>query len=811
MLFAEVILPISLAKPFTYLVPPSLEDKVVLGQRVSVQFGKRKLYTGLIWRFTEKRPQGYEVKPILDLMDEGSILTKSQMDLWDWISAYYLCSKGQVMQAALPSVFKLQSETIIVRKEGDFEGDNLSDPGFLLMEALSFRDEISIEEAANILDRKRVMPVVMELIEAGIAEMKEEIQDAFRPVTDTFVKMLPKTDEELKEAFEKVGRAKKQSEMLLSLMHQIRQKPNLTKKEWIQVSGGSAAVAKALEGKGIVAFEKRVLDALKSEVQDIGERKLSDVQAKALADVKKGLGTGKPVLLEGVTGSGKTLIYMDLIQEALGREEDVLYLLPEIALTTQIIERLEAIFPGRVVVYHSKFSGNDRGRAWNHLLKPDRQSKLIVGARSAIFPPHRQLGLIVVDEEHDSSYKQYDPAPRYQARDTAIWLAHHLKAKIVLGTATPSLESYFNALSGKYAYVKITERYGGASLPEIQLIDLKEAHKRKQMKGMFSPDLLMALRENHAAGKQAILFQNRRGFSPMLECQTCGTVSQCRNCDISLTYHKGFDLLRCHYCGYQEPLPQKCRACDGHELSTKGYGTEQILEELNFLEPDWKLERMDLDTTRGKKSHAQILHRFQEKQIDVLIGTQMVTKGLDFDDVGLVGVLNADNMLKFPDFRAFERGFQLLMQVAGRAGRKSDPGEVLIQTFEPQHRILTDVRGYKQKDTYEFLMNDRRKFGYPPFLRLVSITLKHRTPETVNRASEQLAAILRERLGHRVLGPAIPGAYRLRNLFQKQILIKISKNQDLNLEKRFILDSCKRLDHVPEYRSIRLGIDVDPY
>ena len=797
------------------MVPSAFADGLYPGSRVSVAFGKRKVFTGIILRIHDEAPSFSDVKPIVSVLDDYPIITQQQLETWKWMASYYLCGLGSIMQAALPAVLKMQSETRIIKLEQEPSGPDptlkLSDAAFMLYEALDLRKELSLDDCIKIVDKKQVMPLLNELINLELADIVEEFEDRFKPEKEWFVRLEALSDEQLAQAFVDLKRAKKQSELFLYIIQKSRKSNWIPRKELLKEADSNLNLAKALEERGLIKMEQHTIDSL--DVQEDEEatlKALNKAQQQALLEIKEGFDAEKPVLLNGVTGSGKTEIYLDLIKEELEAGQDVLYLLPEIGLTTQIIHRLSLVFPDSVLVYHSKYSANERARIWKHLLKEDRSAKLVVGVRSAIFLPLHNPGLIIVDEEHDRSFKQYNPAPRYQARDVSIWLSHAFKIPVLLGTATPSLESHFNASLGKYHEVMLSSRYGDVELPDIQIIDIKEAHTKKQMKAMFSKVLLEEMEEQISRGKQVILFQNRRGFSPFMECKKCAWTPQCNNCDISLTYHKAFDVLRCHYCGYQTKPPNTCEACLSPDLNLQGFGTEKIELELKELMPKWRLSRMDLDTTRGKHAHSKILRNFSSGEVDVLIGTQMVTKGLDFHGVGLVAVLNADNMLNFPDFRAFEHGFQTLVQVSGRSGRSKEKGKVMIQTFQVNHPVIQWARDLNYEAMALNLLKDRKQSHYPPFSRLIEITLKHRNPQTVNQAAVHLVKLLKAEIQQPVLGPAIPGAYRLRNLYQKSILIKLGKGPQLNKDKYQVYNQCRRLETVAEYRSVRVNIDVDP-
>ncbi len=794
--FIDVILPIPVENTFTYLVSETEYEYIQKGMRVAVPFGKKKVYASIVKNKHQVAPTIYEAKEIQQILDEDPIVTEEQLKFWSWIADYYMCTEGEVMRAALPKAFLLESETVIRLKEDglDIDETSLKDDEFLIYEALQHRSELKVHEVMDILDKKKILPSIQRLIDQGVIEMQEEIYEQYVPKLVKFITIAPayEGEEGLTTVLEELSRAPKQREMVLTFFS-LKAKTNkpISSQDLQKASGATASQLKALVDKGVFQTYQKRQDRVGFDGEVFETKVLNEYQQTAYDEIKSHFETKDVALLHGVTASGKTEIYVQLIEEMLDSGDQILYLLPEIALTTQLITRLQTYFGERVAIFHSKYSVNERVEVWNNVLKKLDKAQIIIGARSALLLPFRDLKFIVVDEEHESSFKQYDPAPRYHARDAAIVLGAMFKAKVLLGSATPSIETVYNAQQGKYGYVSLKQRHGGILMPEINLVDIKEKSKKREMTGHFSDTLIRAITDALALGEQVILFQNRRGFSPILECTTCGHAPQCPNCDVSLTYHKYRSQLRCHYCGYNIALQQKCMACGSAELTTKGFGTEQIELELKELYPDKSIARMDSDTTRGKYGFEKLITAFEQEQIDILVGTQMLTKGLDFRNVTLVGIMNADSMLNFPDFRAHERSYQLIAQVSGRAGRTEKQGKVLVQTYNPYHQILQQVSANKFEEMYKEQLEERRNFKYPPFHRLIRITLKHRDYQKIEEASIWLAKALRQTLGpDAVLGPETPSVARIRNQYRRNVLIKISRRQKLIRNKEGYKASC---------------------
>ena len=819
-LFAEVLLPVPVPGTFTYRVPYLLNDSIHVGQRVAVQFGKTKILSGLVVGLTENVPE-VEVNYLSDILDSEPLVNPIQRRVWEWVKSYYLCHLGEVMQAALPSALKLSSESKVALSP-DFVLDSmaLNDYEYLIVEALQVQPKIAISEVSKIIGFKKVMPLVRSMMEKGILVIEEELNEKYKARYERFVRLTGTYREEarLQELMDRLTkRAYKQLEVLLAYLTLGGDCDNDIKaSELLKKADANSSVLKTMADKGIFEVYEHQVSRLKDfkAQTPTSSIQLTEAQQRAFNEVHEGFESEQPVLLHGVTSSGKTEIYIKLIQEAIDEGKQVLYLLPEIALTAQIINRLKQYFGDKLGVYHSRYGTHERVEVWNQVndFAKSRipQRSIIIGSRSAIFLPYSHLGLIIVDEEHDSSFKQTDPAPRYNARDAAIVLGHIHKAKVLLGSATPSYESYYNALNGRYRLVELTQRYGGVEMPEIILSDMRVERRRKTIQADFGSVLLDAIKETLDDKRQAILFQNRRGFSLRIECDDCHYIPQCINCDVSLIYHKQQNVLRCHYCGYTTSVPNECPSCHSTNIRMHGFGTEKVEEDLKILLPNARVARLDLDTTRSKTDYQNILEAFQDQETDVLVGTQMVTKGLDFDAVKVVGILNADNMLSFPDFRAHERSFQLMAQVAGRAGRKGQQGQVIIQTYDPFHPVLQDVLHNDFKGLYEKQMATRRQFGYPPFYRLVMIRLKHKDYQKLNPAATELSSMLRPIFKQDLLGPEYPIVSRVKNFYIKQMLVKFNREHNAQHVKELIINKIHQFQLLPEYKSVIVQIDVDP-
>lgn len=818
MKFVDVILPLPLANTFTYSVPDEWAETVRMGMRVVVPFGKKKMYTGIIYLVHTTTPSIYEAKDILFLLDNEPILRRPQLKFWEWISSYYQAFLGDVYQAAVPAGLKLESETQ-VRINPDFEAESLlSEKETKILDALSDGKTTTVSALNKTTEMRDTLPTLKLLLDKGAVEISEELTEKFRAKTEVFVRLTDETakEENLRKLFDELSRAKKQLDVLMMYIDLSKclipiKKREVSRKELLERSGASAAVLNALlERQAMETYAKEVGRLDVSEVATSEQYVLNTHQQEAYRQIEQQFIEKQVVLLHGVTSSGKTEIYIQLINKALTDGKQVLYLVPEIALTTQLTTRLKRVFGKRLGVYHSKFSDAERVEIWNNVLN-DKTYDVVIGVRSSIFLPFRQLGLVIVDEEHESSYKQYDPAPRYHARNAAIVLASMHGAKTLLGTATPAIETYQNALSGKFGLVEVSKRYEEMAMPDILVVDTKEAYRKKEMESHFTPLLLEKIAKALQHHEQVILFQNRRGYAPYIECKACAFVPHCKNCDVSLTVHKVFNTLTCHYCGYTEAIPNICPACGTPgTLSTKGFGTEKIEDEIRLIFPEARVSRMDLDTTRSKKSYEKIIADFEQHKVDILIGTQMVSKGLDFERVSLVGILNADNMLNFPDFRAHERAYQLMAQVSGRAGRKNKQGTVVLQTSSPEHPIIGQVIRNDYKAMFETQCEERKLFRYPPYFRMIQIVLRHRDPKVLNQAATAMAVNLRAVFGTRVLGPNVPAVSRVQNMFIKHLLLKFEVEVAPDRAKDMLRQISTELLAQPAFKALWINLDVDP-
>jgi len=822
-IFIDVILPLSLPNLFTYRLPEELNNDIQIGQRAVVPFGRGgKLYSALVKKIHHSPPNKYQAKYVDSLLDDKPIVNQKQLKHWDWISDYYIANPGDVFNAALPGALKLASETKILIN-AEFDGDTvteLTDREYQIYEALEIREILNLQEISEILNIKNVHKVVKSLIEKKAIIVEEDLKRKYKVKLIPFVRLTEHADNEknLEQIFNEISRSKKQLETLMSFIQLSKRygEPKEVKKLDLQKSTNvNAYIINELVKKNIFEIYEIAVDRIGSYNKKlIGDKTLNEHQVKALAEVKAQFETKKVVLLYGVTSSGKTELYIKLIQEAIAKGEQVLYLLPEIALTTQLIVRLQKVFGDVIGVYHSKFNENERVEVWNKVLEFEhtKSSKfqIVMGARSAMFLPFSNLGLIIIDEEHENSFKQYNPAPRYNARDSSIILAHIHKAKVLMGSATPAVETYWNAQQGKYGLVEMTKRHGGVQMPEVLCADIKDATRKKKMKSHFSPILMDLMEEAFKNKEQVILFQNRRGYAPFLLCEECAHVPECKNCDVSLTYHKHSNQLKCHYCGTSKQMPSTCGKCGSPRVTLKGFGTEQIEEELSLYFPKIKVARMDADTTRAKNAYHRLITDFEDGTVDVLVGTQMVTKGLDFDNVSVVGILNADNMLNFPDFRAFERSYQLMSQVSGRAGRKAKRGKVLVQTYEPYHPIIRQVIDHNYLGMYTDEIVQRKKFKYPPYQRLIHFTLKHRNSNILNEGAREFVQGLKAKFGDRVLGPDFPVIARIKNQYIKNAMLKVEREISVKKTRHLVMEVKNHFEAFSEYKGVRITIDVDP-
>jgi primosomal protein N' (replication factor Y) (superfamily II helicase) len=819
--FAEIVLPVPIPKFFTYRVPATLNELVKKGQRVIVPFGQKKILTGIIASLHQQPPKDYEAKYILDVLDASEVIYEQQFQLYQWMADYYMCTMGEVVQAALPSGLKLSSESMVQLRPGfDLEETDFdfSEKERLLLNRLK-ADTLSYTDAAKLLGTKSIYHILKSLASKEAIILFEEVKEKFKPKTEKHIRIHAQYADKknLEALFETLAAKPKQESVLLKYLQEV---PVFSHPELNQQGIGKSNLLdqEISESSVNTLIKNKVLEEFEVIVPRFGFPDnaqehpvlLSEQQENARNEILTSFEKQSTTLLHGVTGSGKTEIYIDLIRKALEGGSQVLYLLPEIALTTQIVLRLKKMFGSEMGVYHSKFSDNERVEVWNGVLAG--KFRFIVGVRSAIFLPFDHLSLIIVDEEHDSSYKQHDPAPRYHARDVALVIAQHHHSKVLLGSATPSAESYHHATTERYGLVSLLQRFGEAQLPEIIFADLSIEKKRKTTKGEFSSRLLKEIKEVLDKKEQVILFQNRRGYSPLVQCEDCSWVPKCINCAVSLTYHQYRHALICHYCGYREELPNQCPTCTSKRILTLGYGTEKLEEELKLFFPEAKIQRMDLDTTRSRTGYETIIGDFERGETDILVGTQMVTKGLDFDRVSLVGVFDTDRMMHFPDFRSFERAFQLITQVSGRAGRREKRGTVVLQTTSPEHPLFKYVIENNVVGFLQDQLHDRHEHFYPPFTRLIEVTIKHTDKKIAHAVADSFVNQLTETLkGIRILGPGEAMISKIRNEYLMTVLLKIRRDQGkLHEIKSILANTASSLQEIKEYRSIKIVFDVDP-
>ena len=810
--YADVILPLPLHGTFTYELTKKEYENLGIGHRVAVSFGKRKVYTGVIKQIHTNKPTLYETKPIEFVYDKKELISESQIDFWSWISKYYFTPIGDVLKAAIPSTFLLESETIIIKKEINSDDiEQMTDDEYLIYEALDF-NTLKINEVSDILDKKNSYSVIQKMILKGFIELNFEINEKYKPKLLNVIYLNKELLEEqkIKNALKILNSSPKQKEILMQIISNLKSQKYIILKDFKKIIKFSDSTIKGLEQKGFITINKIKIERNDNKLEHYSKTNdLSESQLNALDQVQSQLKYKDVILLEGVTSSGKTEIYIKIIEDYLNKEMQVLYLLPEISLTTQIIQKLKIHFGDKISVFHSRYSLNERTEVWENIKKNQNKSRLIVGARSSVFLPFQNLGLIIIDEEHEISYKQQEPSPRYNARDSAIYLSKLNNSKVILGSATPSIESSFNAKNNKYGYVKLKERFGNIEMPNIFTIDMKNELKH-EYSSIFSLRLVEEIEKTIKDGKQVILFRNRRGYSPQWLCDSCGQNVMCDNCDVSLTYHISSNSLKCHYCGFSSKAEKKCSTCGFDTMIYKGDGTQQIEEVIKEIFPDVRSKRMDWDSTRGKWSFDKIINSFANHEVDILIGTQMITKGLDFKNVNLVGVLNTDHFLNFPDFRAHEKAFQVLTQVAGRSGRSGQRGKVFLQTYQPEHPIIKNVINNDYDEMYNNQLIERKDYNYPPFVRLIRITLKDKSYEKLNSSSDWINKVMRANYKGIVLGPVYPEVSRIKNKYHKEFLIKLAGLKELNNFRNTFQSIIKSFDSISKYRSVRIIVDVDP-
>ncbi|CAN5449684.1 primosomal protein N' [soil metagenome] len=822
--FADVILPLAIPNLLTYEVGESLHAEMAVGKRVIVQLGKQKFYAAIIQRLHSIAPVAYEVKQIQSVLDDKPVVSETQLKFWEWIADYYVCHIGEVMNAALPAALKLQSESrVILNPEYSHDHNELPSKEFLVYEALLIKHELAVSEVAKLLNRKSAHSILKDMIDRGVVLLAEELNERYKPKHVIHLCLHAQFQDEnlLHEAFQSLEkRSPKQLETLMvfmKLLYDRKGQDFVLKSDLVKQEQASGAAISALVKKEILIERQVIVDRLLSDSNgNSAPVELSEVQNKSFIEIQKHFEKEDVVLLHGVTSSGKTEVYIHLIEAAISKGQQVLYLLPEIALTAQMINRLKKHFGNSVGIYHSRQNSNERVEVWkavknfNPAAGGKQTAQIVLGARSALFLPYSDLGLVIVDEEHDASYKQNDPAPRYQGRDSALVLAKMFAAKTLLGSATPSMESFYNVKEKKYGIVNLRERFGGMEMPVIKVCDVKEATHRKMMRSHFTPELIDAIGNALAGKEQVILFQNRRGFAPVLECANCSWTPECKNCSVTLTYHKQISQLKCHYCGYAANPPATCQRCGDHHLQIKGFGTEKIEEEIAVFFPDAVIMRLDMDSTRSRNAFHKIITDFEERKIDILVGTQMVTKGLDFENVSTVGIINADQLLNFPDFRAHERAYQLMSQVSGRSGRKLKRGLVMIQTHQPDHWVIQLVINHDYEAFFERELFERKKFDYPPHTRLIEILMKNKDPDLLHQKSTEFADSIRRTLGSRVIGPHQPLIARIKNLWLKRILVKIEKEASSGKVRKVIRQQLAAFYSEKNNHQVQVVVDVDP-
>jgi len=820
-LYAEVILPLPLHGTFTYGIPEDMESGILVGSRVVVPFGRRKYYTAIVSGITPVAPSGFEVKEVISMLDEGAVLKHPQLKLWNWISEYYLCAIGDVYKAAVPAGLKVESEMFVELNPDYAESADgrLDEREVIVAQSLDHNGRMTVAEIEKKTGLSRIEVLIPRLVEKGVVIISEKLVERYRSKKEVRVRLAVDRDDNdaMHRAFDSVKGAKKQEQLLIALLDKLNRNRALglpaevPRTQLLEETGLSTAIVSALASKGVIDTVVREINRFHYPGTAIGELpKLSDAQARALDEIHKLFLIKETVLLRGVTSSGKTEVYLHMIDYAIRHGLQVLYLVPEIALTTQLTHRLQKVFGQKVVIYHSKFSDNERVDIWKRLLH-DPTPCVVIGARSSVFLPFSRLGFVIVDEEHESSYKQYDPAPRYNARDTAMVLASMHGAKTLLGSATPSVETYYKALNGRYGLVELLQRYEDIQLPRIEFVDMADEKRRGRLSGLLTSRLLSVTREAIGRGEQVILFHNRRGYAPVVTCKQCAYVPKCQNCDVSLTYHRRAGEMVCHYCGASYRLPTICPSCREPSIETYGYGTERIEDIADSAFPDAKILRMDLDTTRNKDSYENIISDFSKGKAQILVGTQMVTKGLDFDGVSAVGVLNADSIINFPDFRSTERAFNMLEQVSGRAGRRYKQGLVVVQTSQPGHPVLEYLRTHDYNGYYEYELNERRKYCYPPFTRIINVYLKHRDESVLTVASAEYAVRLKGLFGTRVFGPEEPHVSRIQSLYIRKIMLKVEVEASMRKVKDILRATYESfIESHPDVRSLMIYYDVDP-
>lgn len=818
-LFADIIIPVAAPGTFTYSVASVHRDIIRKGSRVVVQFGAKRLYSGVVTAIHSNPPAMPGVKEIIDVAGKGSFIDNRQFKLWNWMADYYMCTMGEVMDASLPSGFKIESRTIISLVSADAGGVKMSNAEEMICRILEREGSITLDKLPDIVDGSPLLKVVSGMVESGILVAGERAFERFKPKEQSLVSVDNRIKgSELHDILDSLARSPARLRLLNTYLEMISYEEGdefteVSRNDLLRRAATTAGPLNELVNRSVFRIRMAEISRLTGNAVDkIAPHRLSNGQQDSLDKINNLFTDRDVVLLKGVTSSGKTEIYIHLINEAIKKGRQALFLLPEIALTSQMINRLKRHFGDMVGVYHSGFSDNERVEVWKRTAgtHDNIRYRVILGVRSSIFLPFKELGIVIVDEEHENSYKQQDPAPRYNARDCAIMLAKFHNAKTLLGSATPSVESMHNAITGKYGLVELNERYGEVKMPEMILADTRDAYRRKIMISHFTPRLVKAIEEALDKNEQVVLFRNRRGYAPVIQCRECGWVPGCRSCSVNLTYHKVTSRMKCHYCGYSERVPSKCSACGSTDIVMKGFGTEKIEDELAMLFPGARISRMDLDTTRRKGSVDRIISELELGKTDILIGTQMISKGLDFENLTVVGILNIDNMLHFPDFRSHEKCFQMIEQVSGRAGRRQKQGKVVVQTFDPSHSVMIQALHHNYDSMFETQIEERREFNYPPFSRLIKLYVRNRDRGRVVDCATHLAAELRKSFGKRVLGPEFPSLSRLQNFYIMSVIIKVERDKPVGKAKKIIGEITTAITNSGLWPGSRIYADVDP-
>jgi len=819
-LYARVILPLAVEGTFTYVVPEELRKLVSPGSRVLVSFGKKRIYTALVKDLISESPPDFKTKPILDVLDKLALVGEKQLQLWDWMSDYYMCTIGEVMRAALPSGLRPESESRARSNSAYVDQGDLDSYERLLLEVIKDQGEVKLENLQLSGISKNPLRILKQLVDKGAVELNEFIRSSVSRRRVSYIRFTTsyESEESLLCLLDQLKRAPRQGELVEKMLQlsegdKILHNPLLLKKDLLKLGAGPGALTALIKKKVLEQIDREELGAGSDLEPTRKPFTLNKEQSAAIDGIRNQFQLHQSVLLQGVTSSGKTELYIHLIDEMLRKNRQVLYLLPEIALTTQIIQRMRQVFGSRVGVYHSRYSDSERIHVYRNLLglTEDQTYSVIIGVRSAIFLPYKKLGLIIIDEEHETTFKQHDPAPRYHARDTAQVLALYQDARVLLGTATPSFETLYNSRTNKFGFVNIPSRYGNVKAPEVILANTRVAKKRKQLVSHFTPELVQGITDALANKEQIILFQNRRGYSNYIICNECSYIPKCSRCDVSLTYHRISGKLECHYCGHKEAVPGACPSCSSTTMSMKGFGTEKIEDELAMVFEGARVGRLDTDAARSAKGYEKIIASFESGNLDILVGTQILSKGLDFENVSLVGVLDADSMLHFPDFRAFERSFQLIYQVSGRAGRRSKQGKVIIQTMDPDHPVIRYICNADYEGLYADQMEERQIFGYPPFRRMIRVTFRHKIPSILDGACDLATRELKDIFTSRVYGPQYPPVRKVHNHFIKQIILKVEREASYERARELLKEVLQGISSREVFRSIRISIDVDPY